>query len=121
MIRECNGNIWWDHNRIHPNTLYDNVTGGNLNITFKNNYNFNFNGYYNTDRFDYYQTRVKDQFFKFADFYQYDLNLSTDSRKPLSFYFHYGYGKQPTTYVHKFGRFSNHPASWTALSGGLYV
>ena len=98
IIRECNGNIWGDHNRMYnPNTLYDNITGGNLNVTFKNNYNFNFNGYYNMDRYDYYETRVKGRFFKFAHFYSYNLNLSTDSRKPLSLYFHYGYAKQPTT------------------------
>jgi hypothetical protein len=49
------------------------------------------------DRYDYYETRVKGRFFKFAHFYSYNLNLSTDSRKPLSLYFHYGYAKQPTT------------------------
>ncbi|MFY9154272.1 MAG: DUF5916 domain-containing protein [Prolixibacteraceae bacterium] len=97
-IREYNGNIWWNYIRIfNPNTIYDHELGYNANVVFKNNYYFNVNGNYNTDKYDYYEPRVKNRFYLSPPAYRYNFNLSTDARKKLSFYFHYGHSKQPST------------------------
>ena len=98
IIREYNGNIWWDYIRMYkPNTLYGNQMGYNANITFKNNYNINLNGAYSTDLNDYYEPRVKGRYFINPKFFNLNFNLNTDNRKPLNFYFHYGLARQPET------------------------
>ena len=91
IIREFNGNIWWDYLRMYkPNTIYGNQFGYNGNVTFKNNYNFNINGGYSTDLYDYYEPRVEGRYYTNPRFYWYNFNLNTDNRKRLNFYFHYG-------------------------------
>jgi hypothetical protein len=98
IIRECNGNIWWDYIRMYnPNTLYGNQIGYNANVTFKNNYSFNSNGGYSTDIHDYFEPRVTGRYYLNPHNYWYNLNLNTDSRKNLNFYFHYGHSKHLTT------------------------
>jgi hypothetical protein len=98
VVREYNGNIWWDYIRMYnPNTLYGNQSGFNANMMFKNNYSVNINGVYSTDIHDYYEPRVTGRYYVNPGFYQYNFNLNTDNRKPLSFYFHYGHTKLPTT------------------------
>jgi hypothetical protein len=98
IIRESGGNIWLNHTRMYdPNTLFNNVLGGDGSFTFTNNYVLSLNGLYNMGRYDYFEPRVKGRFFKIDHFYTYNVSLNTDSRKPLSIYFHYGHAKQPTT------------------------
>jgi hypothetical protein len=97
-IREYNGNIWWDYIRMYnPNTLYGNQAGFNANVMFKNNYNVNINGGYSTDLNDYFEPRVTGRYYVSPKFYNLNFNLNTDNRKPLSFYFHYGFANQLST------------------------
>lgn len=96
VFREVNGYVYWDHIRMfNPNTLYCNEYGYNANALFKNNYSVNVNGKYDTEINDYFEPRVKGRFYYKPHGFQYNLNLNTDSRKPLNFYFHYGYSNQP--------------------------
>lgn len=96
IIREYNGNIWWDYIRMyHPNTLYGNQTGYNGNVTFKNNYIININGTYSTRLNDYYEPRVNGRYYVNPGFFVNNINLNTDNRKPLNFYFHYGHTMTP--------------------------
>jgi hypothetical protein len=98
IIREYNGYIWWDYIRMyHPNTLYGNQTGYSAYVLFKNNYNININGSYSTDLNDYFEPRVTGRYYVNPGFFQYNFNLNTDNRKPLSFYFHYGHTKGLST------------------------
>jgi hypothetical protein len=98
VILEYNGNLWWDYIRIfNPNTIYGNEMGYNANVTFKNNYYFNSNGGYSTDKHDYFETRVAGRYFFNPQYFWYNFNLNTDSRKKLNFYFHYGHTTQPST------------------------
>jgi len=98
VIREYNGSLWWDYIRMYnPNTLFGNQIGYNANVIFKNNYNANINGGYATDQNDYFEPRVAGRYYVSPRFFQYNLNLNTDNRKPLSFYFHYGHTTNPTT------------------------
>jgi len=114
VIREYNGNIWWDYIRMYlPNTLYGNQTGYNGNVMFKNNYSVNINGYYSTDIHDYYEPRVIGRYYVNPRLFQYNFNLNTDYTKPLSFYFHYGHSNQLTT-----DQYSNFGDFQTALRVG---
>lgn len=98
IFREVNGNIWWDYYQVfNPSTVFNHELGYNLNVIFKNNYNFNANGGIGTDKQDYFEPRVKGRFYFTPHYYWHNLNLNTDSRKPLSFYFHIGGNAQPTT------------------------
>jgi len=98
VIREYNGNIWWDYMRMYnPNTLYGNQMGFNANVMFKNNYNININGGYSTDIHDYFEPRVAGRYYVSPKYCYINYNLNTDNRKSLSFYFHYGLAKQLTT------------------------
>ena len=98
VIREYNGNVWWDYIRMYnPNTLYGNQAGFNANVMFKNNYNVNINGGYSTDLNDYFEPRVAGRYYVNPRFYNLNFNLNTDNRKPLSFYFHYGFANQLST------------------------
>ena len=98
IVREYNGNVWWDYVRMYnPNALYGNQMGFNGYVKFKNNYNVNVNGLYSTDINDYYEPRVMGRYYINPKLYQYNINLNTDNRKPLSFYFHYGHTTLPTT------------------------
>jgi len=98
IIREYNGNIWWDYIRMYkPNILYGNQMGYNANVTFKNNYSINLNGAYSSDLNDYYEPRVKGRYYVNPKFYNLNFNLNTDNRKSLNFYFHYGLAQQLTT------------------------
>jgi len=81
---------------FNPNTLYCNELGYYGNAQFKNNYWLNVNGRYDTDVYDYYEPRVSGRFYKRPREYSFNINLSTDERKPLNFYFHYGHGGQPS-------------------------
>lgn len=98
IIRDCGGNIWGNTTRMYnPNTFYDKAVGYNANVNFKNNYGININGFFNSDRYDYFETRVKNRFFVKEHFYMYNLNINSDRRKRLNFYLHYGRSIQPTT------------------------
>lgn len=98
IIREYSGNIWWDYIRMYnPNTLYGNQTGYNGNVTFKNNYNININGTYSTRLNDYYEPRVSGRHYVNPGYFVNNINLNTDSRKNLNFYFHYGHTMIPSS------------------------
>jgi len=98
IFREYNGYIWWDYIRMYnPNTLYANQMGYNANITFKNNYYININGSYSTDIHDYYEPRVNSRYYISPRYYVNNFNLTTDNRKPLNFYFHYGHTQLPSS------------------------
>jgi len=110
IFREVNGSAYWDHIRMfNPSTLYCHEFGYNVNARFKNNYFANINGRYDTDVFDYFEPRVFGRFYKRAHGPQFNLNLNTDNRKPLSFYFHYGHGNQPT--IRQYANFGDFQAT----------
>jgi len=113
IILEYNGNIWWDYIRMYNlNTLYGNQLGYNANVTFKNNYNANINGGYDTKLFDYFEPRVTGRFYTKPHNYNCNFNLNTDFRKPLSFYFHYGYSSQPS--ISQYANFGDFQATLRA-------
>jgi len=98
IIREYNANIWWDYNRMYkPSTIFDNETGYNLNMTFKNNYYFYSYGGVASNKYDYYEPRVADRYYFNPYLYWINLSLTSDSRKPLTLYAHYGRTNQPKT------------------------
>ena len=98
IIREYNGNFWWDYIRMYnPKSLYGNQMGFNTNVTFKNNYSANINGFYSTSLNDYYEPRVAGRYYVNPEYNNINFNLNTDNRKPLSFYFHYGQTNHLTT------------------------
>ena len=114
IIREFNSNVWWNYIRMYkPNTLYGNQFGSNANITFKNNYHLNLNAGYSTDLNDYFEPRVEDRFYTNPHYYWYNINLGTDRRKRLNFYFHYGFTKHPSN-----GQYANYGDLETSLRIG---
>lgn len=97
IIRECNGDIWINYNRIcNPNTLFDKEIGYECMILFKNNYQFYSDGKISSDQFDYYEPRVNGRYYLNPKKLNINLNLNTDQRKPLSFYLRYGFVSQAT-------------------------
>jgi len=110
VIREYNGNVWWDYIRTYnPNRIYGNQTGYNANVTFKNNYYININGSYSTKLNDYYEPRVTGRYYVNPGYFVNNINLNTDSRKPLNFYFHYGHTQISNT--DQFGDFGDFQAT----------
>ncbi|MDP4209836.1 MAG: DUF5916 domain-containing protein [Bacteroidota bacterium] len=105
IIRECNGNVWWDYYRIfNPSAVFNHEMGYNANVLFKNNYNFNTNGGFGTDKQDYFEPRVKGRYYRSPHYYWYNLNLSSDARKALYLYLHFGNTRQPSSdYVSYYG------------------
>lgn len=100
IIREWWANVWWDYIRMYnPSTLCENMTGFNGNVLFKNNYRIYVNGGFGGNKYDYYEPRVSGRYYYSPYYYWYNVNLNTDSRKPVNFYFHYGGSNQPTTDV----------------------
>ncbi len=98
IIREWSGNLWNDYTRMYkPNVFAMNETGLNARVLFKNNYRFKINGGTASDRYDYYEPRVKNRYVVKPSYFFYNLNLNTDQRKPLNFFFHYGGFVQPST------------------------
>lgn len=111
IFREYNFSLWWDYLRMYnPNTLFGNKMGYNANAQFKNNYYANVNGGYATDIHDYFETRTQGRYYLNPRYFWNNINLSTDSRKKLSFYFHLGNSVSPTTdMVSNYGDFE---AAW---------
>ena len=110
VIREYNGNVWWDYIRTYnPNRIYGNQTGYNANVTFKNNYYININGSYSTKLNDYYEPRVTGRYYVNPGYFVNNININTDSRKPLNFYFHYGHTQIANT--DQFGDFGDFQAT----------
>jgi len=98
VIRECSGNLWWDHIRVfNPAKLSDNEMGLNARALFKNNYRLNINGGFASNGYDYYEPRVKGRYFYKPYYYFYNVNITTDKRKPINAFLHYGGFNQPTT------------------------
>ena len=98
IIREWSGNIWNEYTRMYkPNTFAINETGLNFRVLFKNNYRFNINAGGASDNYDYYEPRVKNRFVIKPSHFFYNLGISTDQRKPVNFFFHYGGFVQPST------------------------
>ncbi|HRZ98711.1 MAG TPA: DUF5916 domain-containing protein, partial [Paludibacter sp.] len=98
IFREINGDLWWNYNRMYkPNTLFDNEIGGELNGKFTNNYNISLEGRFNSNQYDYYEPRVQGKYYYNPYFYNFEISLTSDSRKPLSLGFGYEYEYQPTT------------------------
>ena len=96
IIRECNGDIWLNYNRMYnPNTEFDKELGYECMIRFTNNYLFYSDGRITTDQFDYYEPRVKKRYYLNPQRWLINLNLNTDQRKDLNFSFHYGIINQP--------------------------
>jgi hypothetical protein len=101
IIREWWANIWWDYIRMYtPSTLFENQIGSNANVLFKNNYSIYANGGLGGNKYDYYEPRVTGRYFYYPYYFWYNLNLNTDNRKPVNFYFHYGGYKHPVTDKH---------------------
>ncbi|MCE5330531.1 MAG: carbohydrate binding family 9 domain-containing protein [Bacteroidales bacterium] len=98
IFRECNGDVWWNYNRMYnPNTLYDNEFGYDLSTRFTNNFYFSSNGIFSTNKYDYFEPRVAGRFYYSPYSFEFDFDLSTDFRKPLSADIGYEYSVQPTT------------------------
>ncbi len=88
IIREYNGDIWLNYNRIYnPNTLFDKEAGYEFVVRFSNNYLFYSDGKITTDQFDYYEPRVKGRYYLNPKRWLINLNLDTDQRKNLNFRF----------------------------------
>ena len=107
IFREYNWNLWYDYVRVfNPNTVCDHEGGYNFNVTFTNNYYINLNGAGFSDQYNYNEPRVKGRFYHNPSYYYYNFNLTTDNRKSLSFYFHYGHTDEPfDEYYADFGDF----------------
>jgi hypothetical protein len=102
IFREWYTEAWWDHNRIYkPNDLFGNEIGGYTYFLFKNNYTIEMNGGIETGKHDYYETRVDGRYFFSPYNFFWNLFLSTDSRKPVNGYIHYGGYNKPT--IDQFG------------------
>jgi len=98
IIREWWANLWWDYIRMYkPSVLFENQDGFNASVLFKNNYNVYVNGGLGGNKYDYYEPRVTGRYFYNPYYYWYNVNLNTDSRKRVNFYFHYGGSNHPTT------------------------
>ncbi|MEI6753188.1 MAG: DUF5916 domain-containing protein [Paludibacter sp.] len=111
IIRECNGDIWLNYNRMYnPNTLFDKELGYECMVRFTNNYLFYSDGRITTDQFDYYEPRVKGKYYLNPKRRLINLNLNTDQRKDLNFSFHYGLVNQPTIgrIEHDFDAYANY-------------
>ncbi|MBN2213112.1 MAG: carbohydrate binding family 9 domain-containing protein [Bacteroidales bacterium] len=97
IFREWYAEAWWDHNRIYkPNDLFGNEIGGYTYFLFRNNYTIEMNGGIETGKHDYYETRVDGKYFFSPYNFWWNLFLSTDSRKPVNGYIHYGGFNKPT-------------------------
>lgn len=102
IFREWYAEAWWNHYRIYkPNDLFGNEIGGYTYFLFKNNYTIELNGEIETGKHDYYETRVDGRYFFNPHNFWGDLFLSTDSRKPVNGYIHYGRFNKPT--IDQFG------------------
>ncbi len=102
IFREWYAEAWWEHNRIYkPNDLFGNEIGGYTYFLFKNNFTIEMNGGIETGRRDYYETRVDGRYFFNPYNFWWNLFLSTDSRKPVNGYIHYGGFNKPT--IDQFG------------------
>jgi len=98
IFKECNGNIWWDYYRIiNPSVTYDHEFGFNAYAQFKNNYSLSINGGGTTNKNDYYEPRVKGRYYAEPHYVFYNVNINTDNRKVINFYFHFGGSNHPTT------------------------
>lgn len=98
IIREWNANLWNDYSRMfNPGEFAINESGFNSRVLFKNNYRLNLNGGMASDNYDYYETRVKNRYVIKPLHYFYNLSVSTDPRKSVNFFFHYGGFVQPST------------------------
>lgn len=98
IVREWWANVWWDYIRMYkPSTLFENQTGYNFNVTFKNNYTVYLNGGLGGNKYDYYEPRVTGRFFYNSHYFWNNFNFSSDSRKHISFYLYYGINNHPTT------------------------
>lgn len=98
IFRECEGDIWWNYNRMYnPNTLYNNEIGYDLEFSFKNNYSLSSSGQFATNKYDYFEPRVVGRFYYNPYDFQYNINLNSDFRKPLSFGLQYRHSTQPAT------------------------
>lgn len=110
IIMETNGYIYWDYNRMFsPNVFYANMYGYNANVKFTNNYYLNVNGYFDNGVADYFEPRVPGRFYYRPHSYSQNININTDSRKALNFYFHYGHSGAPT--IQQYSNFGDLQAS----------
>lgn len=97
IFREWNANLWWDYYRIYkPSSIFNHEAGFNTWALFKNNYSVSLNGGFGSDKYDYYEPRVKGRYFLEPHYYFYNINIRTDERKTVSFYFHRGGGDHPS-------------------------
>jgi len=97
IIRECNGDLWYNYNRIYnPNTLFDHEIGYDMMVRFKNNYTFMSDGRLSTNQYDYYEPRVTGRYYLNPSKLNINLYLNTDQRKSLNFAFRYGITTQPS-------------------------
>jgi hypothetical protein len=98
IIREWHTYSAWIYRRMYePNDFYGNEYYIESSVLFKNNYNLYLNWGGETNRHEYYETRVKGRYY-FEPYYMYaNAEISTDSRKPINGYIHYGGFKHPGT------------------------
>jgi hypothetical protein len=97
IIRESHLMANWNYTRIYdPSDKFGHHIGIDWYTLFKNNYEFEVYGGIETNRHDYYEPRVAGRYF--VNPYYWDLNMAvaTDSRKPVSFYIQGGGYTKPT-------------------------
>ncbi|TAJ11627.1 hypothetical protein DMA11_16005 [Marinilabiliaceae bacterium JC017] len=111
IFRELYSNAWWKYTRVvEPADVYGQEAGFYIYTLFKNNYGMELNGGYGSEKHDYYEPRIEGRFFYEPWFFWYNIEASTDYRKPFSAYFHFGGFRHPDS--DQFGRRGQLALNW---------
>jgi len=96
IFREFHSNLWWEYARvINPSDFFGQEIGFFTYGLFKNNYGMEMNGGWESEKNDYYEPRVDGRYFYNPDSWWGNLELHTDRRNALNFYFHVGGFERP--------------------------
>ena len=97
ILREWNGGLWVNYNRVYkPNTLYGTEGGYEASARFTNNFYLYSNGSISSKQYDYYEPRVTGRYYLNPANSHFNVQLTSDTRKPLSFSVDYAFRSQPS-------------------------
>ena len=97
ILREWNGGLWVNYNRVYkPNTLYGTEAGYEGSVRFTNNFYLYSNGSISSKQYDYYEPRVTGRYYLNPMSSHFNVILTSDTRKPLSFSVNYAFRTQPS-------------------------
>ena len=97
ILREWNGGLWVNYNRVYkPNTLYGTEGGYEASARFTNNFYLYSNGSISSKQYDYYEPRVPGRYYLNPINSHFNVQLTSDTRKPLSFSVDYAFRSQPS-------------------------